>query len=226
LDIVLGARPTPGSDARWALSLVRRRSALAVGLTVLAIAIVAVMSQSPPVVSRTNASRITGPVATVTHDFRTCQDDELLPAGTTEIRLSLEALLGPPVLVRVIHHGVVVASGSVGAGWSRQSVTIPVKALGRPAADTSVCFTVAARNETVYVKGAPDTRVRDAGTDGRIRIEYLRPGGRSWWALAPSVARRMALGRSPSGVAVVVGVLAAMLALTAIVSWLAVRAAS
>ncbi len=31
-----------------------------------------------------------------------------------------------------------------------------------------------------------------------MRIEYLRPGHRSWWALASSVARRMSLGRMPS----------------------------
>lgn len=201
----------------------RRRLALAVGLTALAIAIVAVMSRSPAVVSRTNAAPIVGPVVTISHDFETCQDDELLPAGTTAIRLSLEALLGPPVLVRVLHQGAVLASGSVGAGWSRQSVTIPVRPLRRAFADTSVCFTVAASDETVYAKGASDAAAPDAGTEGRIRIEYLRPGRRSWWALAPSVARRMALGRAPSGIWVVFGVLSAMLVLTAIVSWLAVR---
>jgi hypothetical protein len=207
----------------WTLRIVRRQFTLAVGLTVLAIAIVAVMSRSPAVVSRTNATPIAGPVATVSHDFETCQDNELLPAGTTAIRLSLEALLGPAVLVRVSHRGTVLVSGSVGAGWSRQSVTIPVRSLRRAVADTSVCFTVAASDETVYAKGAPDAAAPDAGTDGRIRIEYLRPGRRSWWALAPSVARRMALGRAPSGMWVVFGVLSAMLVLTAIVAWLAIR---
>jgi hypothetical protein len=193
------------------------------GLAVLAVAIVAIMSRSPPVLSRTNAAPIAGPVATISHRFETCQQNESLPAGTTAIRLSLEALLGPPVLVRVVHQGTVLASGSVGAGWSRQSVTIPVRPLPRSVADTSVCFTVAADDETVYAKGAPDAAAPDAGTEGRIRVEYLRAGRRSWWALAPSIARRMALGRAPSGIWVVWGVLGAMLALTAIVSWLAVR---
>jgi hypothetical protein len=200
----------------------RRRLALGVGLTVLAVAIVAVMSRSPPVVSRTNAAPIGGPIATVSRDFETCQAEELLPAGTTGIRLSLEALLGPPVLVRVFHQGALLTSGSVGAGWSRQSVTIPVTPLRSAVADASVCFSVAASDETVYVKGSV-AGASDAGTDGRARIEYLRPGTRSWWALAPSIARRMALGRSPSGMWLVWGVLSAMLMLTAIVSWLAVR---
>src|ERR1700733_8783751 len=204
----------------------RRGLALAVGLTVLAITIVAVMSRSPPVVSRTNTAPIVGHVVAISDDFQTCQRDELLPAGTTAIRLSLEALLGPPVLLHVVDQGTVLASGRVGAGWSRQSVTVPVRPLRRAVADTRVCFTVVDRHETVYAKGDPYAGVPDAGTDGRIRIEYLRPGGRSWWALAPSIARRMALGRSPSGVWVVLGVLSAMLVLSAIVSWLAVRAPS
>jgi len=193
---------------------------------VLAIAIVAVMSRSPPVVALTNAAPVVGPVATVTHDFRTCQEEELLPAGTTAIRLSLEALLGPPVLVQVLDQGGVLVGGSVGAGWSRQSVTIPVKPLRHAVADTSVCFAILASNETVYVKGDTYSGAPDVGTDGRIRIEYLRPGGRSWWALAPSIARRMALGRSPSGLWVVFSALGAMLALTVLVSWLAVRGSS
>jgi hypothetical protein len=187
------------------------------------IGIAVVMSQSPAVVARTNAVRIVGPIAEVTGTYEACQSGELLPAGTSAIRLSLEAMFGPSVRVRVLQDDQTLTSGTQASGWSRQSVTVHVKPLPRAVAGVSVCFAIAPKDELVYVKGSTVASTA-ASPEGRLfRIEYLRPGDRSWWALVPSVARRMSFGRATGGVWIILAVVAAMVALTAIVSLVVVR---
>jgi hypothetical protein len=194
------------------------RIALALGWVLLTVSIVAVMSRSPEVVVRTNAVPIVTPVAEVTGAYEACQADEVLPAGTRAIRLSLEAMYGPSVRVWVARGGRTLTSGSQGSGWSRQSVTVPVTPLPQTVSGVSVCYSLAPHDELVYAKGS--TR---AGAAPAIRIEYLRPGSRSWLALMPSVARRVSFGRATSGVWIVLVVVAAMAALGLIVSWATVR---
>ncbi len=58
---------------------------------------------------------------------------------------------------------------------------------------------------------------------GRISIEYLQPGRRSWWSLALSVARRLGLGRAAAGTGNALLVLALALAVLTLSSWLVVR---
>ncbi len=53
-----------------------------------------------------------------------------------------------------------------------------------------------------------------------LRIEYLRPGPGSWWSLASAVARRMGLGRAPSGTWVALLPLALMSVAVALAAWL------
>jgi hypothetical protein len=197
-----------------------RGISLAVGLALTAAGVVAVMSQSPAALARTNGVPVTGPIAEVSSAYQACQAHEVLPRGTTAIRLSLEAMYGPSVRVRVVRKGELLTSGSQGSGWSRQSVTVPVKPRARTFTGVSVCFAFAPKDELVDVKGSsPGPGVHAAA----IRVEYLRPGRRSWWSLASSVARRMSFGRATSGLWIVAAVAAAMLALTAIVSWLLIR---
>lgn len=198
-----------------------KQVALAVGLLLTALGIGVVMSQSPPVVARSNGVAINALVAEVSSRYEACEGHEVLPRGTTAIRLSLEAMFGPSVLVRVLRDGQVLTSGTQASGWSRQSVTVPVKPLAHTITGAVVCFAMDPQDERVYVKGSSSAPGSSAG--GLTRIEYLRAGGQSWWALAPSVARRMSFGRATSGLWIVLAVAAAMLALTATVSWVLLR---
>jgi hypothetical protein len=221
----------------------RTRISLTVGLALTAMAIGIVLSRSPTVVARTNGVPIEGTVRAMTSAGEVCQEHELLLRGTTAIRLSLEALYGPRVSVRAVHDGELVTSGERGSGWTRQNVTIPVKSVPRTVAQVDVCFALAPKDETVDLNGgrSASALVSSGGaraggppgidyllpvprpTSAGIRIEYLRPGSRSWWSLALQVARRMGLGRAPSGTWTVLVVLAAMAALVAVVSWLLAR---
>jgi hypothetical protein len=91
-----------------------------------------------------------------------------------------------------------------------------------------VCFSVRDLNGSVAMvgrktSGAEATVGGGRPLPGRISVQYLQPGHRSWWSLALSVARRLGLGRTAPGTwnALLVALLAAgVLGLSA---WLVVR---
>jgi hypothetical protein len=180
----------------------------------MASAVAILLSQSPPVVARSNAVPTLELIGGISGPFETCQRGETLPAGTTAIRLSLESMFGPRVAVRVLGPGGALTAGEVASGWGRQSVTVPVQPRPRTVAGVDVCFAFAPKDETVLVRGAE----HGPGT-GRFRVEYLRPGTRTWWALAAPIARHMALGRAAAGIWVVFAAAAGMLAVAGVASW-------
>jgi uncharacterized protein YfiM (DUF2279 family) len=207
----------------------RTQISLAIGLTLTAIAVGVVLSRSPLVLARTNSVPIEGVIGWMPGGGEACQKNELLPQRTTAMRLSIKALLGPRVSVRVMRGRELLTSGEHGSGWSWQSVTVPVRSVRMAAAHVTVCLTVGPTHELMDLEGGPSAGSpltvpgSTAGGSAGIRIEYLRPGSRSWWSLARAVAGRMGLGRVPSGTWTVVLVIAAMAALAVVTSWIAIR---
>lgn len=206
------------------------RVALIVALGGLAIALAGVLSGSPPSVARANA-----PLAdftkldTIVSSTRVCQGGEVLPRDVTAVRISLEALIGPPLTLTASSGTRVLTGGRRGAGWSTGSVTIPVRPVTRTQSHVTVCAQVAEPHEPVNVDGVSTSPARSAregshhAVGGRLMIEYLRPGDTSWWSRAESVARRMGLGRAGAGTWIALLAAAVMLTLTTLMSWLLVR---
>jgi len=93
----------------------------------------------------------------------------------------------------------------------------------------TICAQIAQPRKPVGVDGVktgPKLAARDAAHQpvaGRMIIEYLRPGDRSWWSLAQSVARRMGLGHAGAGTWIALLATAAMATLAAVMSWLLLR---
>jgi hypothetical protein len=197
------------------------RIALAAGLTLTALGVCLVLSGSPPAATRTKTAR-TKTVMFWRSDLpgRICQAEETLPRGSTAIRIWLEAVIGPPVSIEVLARGRVVAQGAHGAGWTAGSVTIPLKPISQTVSPATVCVHVSHLRESFSLQGSrtPPARAdierqgpvppsarglaptyREGPLPGRVTIEYLKPGDRSWWSLALSVARRMGLGHAFSG---------------------------
>lgn len=145
------------------------------------------------------------PIETTRQRIAACQADEVLPRGTSAIRMRVFAFLGPRVTIAVRAHGRMIAHGERGSGWTGGVVTVPVGALAATVRGVDVCFTVALNgDETGDLVGERTTAGRAArgpagSLPGRVRLEYLRPGSSSWWSLAPSVARRMGLGHAWGG---------------------------
>jgi hypothetical protein len=206
------------------------RGALAAGLALCAIALAIVLSGSPQVLAgSTNGIEPGGaPLTTVPGSGSACQSEETLPAGSSAIRLSLEATAGPRVAVTVLSGKAVVTRGEGVQGWLGKVVTVPIKPLKRTVRHATVCFVFTGAHEQVSFLGVPTPKRRAArsGTrvlPGRISIEYLRRGRSSWWSLARSVARRMGLGRAWAGTWVVLLVAALMATSIALASWMTVR---
>ncbi|HXA53341.1 MAG TPA: hypothetical protein VNV37_00555 [Solirubrobacteraceae bacterium] len=201
---------------------------LAGGLALIAIAVVVTLAHSPLVVVRRGPPPEL-PLVSTTQAAAACQSGEALPHGTTAIRLSLTAALGPRVAVRVLSGARVVTRGTAPAGWSDASVTVPVQPLPRTLAPVKVCFATSYMNGKISMRGvhtAPAEAVRShegPPLPGRMDIEYLRPGGSSWWSQVGAIARRLGLGRAASGTGNALLVLALLAALVSLSSWLVVR---
>ena len=202
----------------------RAKFALASGLTLIAGGIGLTLAQAPPTVARSNEPGTEEQVIAVTTESATfCQARELLPAGTTAIRASLSAFTGPPIAVSVSAHGHEITSGSRGSGWTTRDVTVPVRPLHYAVANTTVCLAFHMSYEKLSVYGkvtsqANAARENGETTGGRLAIEYLRPGSRSWASLAGSISHKLGLARAAPGSWVTFAVLALITAIVAVTS--------
>jgi hypothetical protein len=211
----------------------RIRAALAGGLALIALALVVALSRAPATVVQARSVPPEKQLVTTTEDAGGCQRDEVLPRDTSAIRLGLFAVTTPAVAVKVFAGSRaagsrVIAQGTLAPGWSGEGATVAVNELPRTVSPVTVCFALESLNGEVTMVGrltpAADATVGGGKPlPGRISIEYLRPGHRSWWSLAVSVARRLGLGRAASGTwnaLLVVALAATVLSLS---SWLVVR---
>lgn len=181
------------------------RLALLGALLAIAVALAVTLSRSPLSVAGGNSVRgQETQFASTDHGASYCQAGEVLPRGSTAIRVWLDAAAGPRVHLVVYSGARVIASGQRGSDWTGGSVTIPVRPLPRTVADATVCVSFALRDETILAQGiaAPDALAAHEGAKslgGRLWIEYLRPGSRSWASLASQVIGHMGMGRAAGG---------------------------
>lgn len=205
------------------------RVVLALSLVLLALGVVATLAHSPPLRARTNGVQTSVEFGSVTDGhFGVCQAGEVLPAGATAVRLSLDSVLGPRVTVRIRKDGRLLTSGVRGAGWTAADVTVPLEPLAHTVTGVQTCFGFLARDESVGLIGQRLGRATAAATPhdpGLLKVEYLRPGRRSWWSLASEVAEHLGVGHAWSGSWIVPFLIATMAAVVALMSWLALRLA-
>jgi len=209
--------------------MVGARAALTAGLALVAIAVAIVMSQSPETLTRTNAIHpLNVRLTSVPGGGGVCQGNELLPARTTAIGVSLNASGGPSVTATVLSGKTLLTRGKSASGWIGRLVTIPVAPLSHAVQHATVCFAFSGAHERVSFLGvrgpAPDAAGSETGAvPGRLTIEYMRRGSSSWWSLALAVARRMGLGRAWAGTWVAVLVASLMASAIALATWLSAR---
>jgi hypothetical protein len=173
-------------------------------LATIAAAVALTLSLSPISVARVNNAEETLLGAT-RHSVNACQSGEVLPRGTSAVRLHMFTFMGPRVAVGLFANGRRVAHGERGSGWTGGSVTVPVSPLPVTRRGLTLCFALDANgNETVQlngepVTGAPAARGSGGVLPGRLGVEDLRPASASWWSLILPVARRMGLGHAGPG---------------------------
>jgi hypothetical protein len=198
------------------------RIAFGIGLALLLIAIGVVLLRSPISVIRASAPRTDAVMfGSSSLGERVCQPDELLPRGTTAIRVWLEAVIGPAVTVEALSGTRLVTRGARGTGWTAGSVTVPVHPVDQSVTHSTICINMDPASEPIGLQGVKTSRAlaafdrqgplpttrsgstpqyREGPLPGRLMIEYLRPGSDTWLSLITSVARRMGLGHATSGV--------------------------
>src|SRR6202035_4134591 len=91
---------------------------LAVGLALLAIAVVALLSRAPLTVAGTNSIPAKVDVELEKGDVGSCQPAGTIPQGTSAIRIAIEArAVGPMVTLKVFSGSRVLTEGREVAGW-------------------------------------------------------------------------------------------------------------
>lgn len=203
------------------------RVALAVGLVLTATAVGVALSRSQFTVAGSNGVPYELPYTRVAGGSSGCQESGTIPQGTTAIRLPLGANQGPKVTLKVLAGSVVITHGVRQAGWGfAKTVTIPVKRVSRTVPHTRVCIVLGPDLEPVNIYATFGRAAIIAGAESEApmyRVEYLRPGHRSWWSLVSSVAHRMGLGRAASGTWIVFLVVALMITVATLASRLILR---
>lgn len=207
------------------------RVALAVGLVLALAALAVVLSRSPLTVVGTNGIPSGNGFSAAKRGVSKCQQIPLLPAGTSAIRVSAIANVGPRVSLRVLSGPVVITHGVRVAGWgSTYSVTVPVTPVTRAIANPTICvaFGPTPVGDRFFLAGtfsvnglAPGQAPTDSALS--MRFEYLRPGPASWWSLSSSVITRMGFGHAASGMWLVFLVIAAMIAVATLAARLILR---
>jgi len=198
------------------------RIALAAGLALIVIALGVVMSRSPITVAGTNSVPAEKAVA-YTHTSETgCQKGGTLPRGTSAIRVSMLASIGPRVSLTVLAGSRVLTRGEHPSGWGEdETVTVPVRPISHAVRDVVICTTVGPAIEYLQLNGtqATSSSHEDRGLAGvRLRMEYLRPRKRSWLSIAPSISRLLGLGHAATGTWIVFLVLTLVIAVAVLAS--------
>ena len=206
----------------------RIKAALAGGLGLIAVAVAVTLAHAPTttVLSRSTSGAKT--LASTTSDAGGCQSGEVLPRDTSAIRLGLFAVTIPAVTVRVLQGSHRITGGTLGVDWSGEGPTVPVARLPRTVSPVEVCFTLKSVASVVELLGRKTPAAEAAIGEGmplpgRIGIEYLRSGHRSWWSVAVSVARHLGFGHAASGAWDALLVIALAATFITLSSWLVVR---
>jgi hypothetical protein len=205
----------------------RVKVALAAGLGLIAIALAATLSHAPLTIAR-ESSPANQTLVSTNQAARGCQAQETLPRDTSAIRISLTSSLGPKVTVKVLSGKRVLTHGSYPPGWAGASVTVPVASISHTVTPVKVCFGLTSVNGKVLMRGEPSApavaaKSEEGALPGRMSIAYLRPGHRSWWSQATSVARRLGLGRAAAGAGNALLVLVLAATFVTLSSWLVVK---
>ena len=174
------------------------RAALAAGLVLLTVAIAVRVSRPPLTAFATNSVKAAEGIATTQGNTTFCQSNETLPAGASAMRFSVGVNVGPRVTVTVLSGSQVIAKGVQASGWTGEEVTVPVAPLPAAVTGASVCLAIGPAVEPIALTGVKAAHPTGEAP-GKVRVEYLRPGSRTWLSMAGAVARRLGLGRSPSG---------------------------
>jgi Predicted membrane protein (DUF2142) len=187
------------------------------------VALIAVRTARAPLTAfATNHVAQEGGIGSTKGNTTFCQSGETVPAGAQAMRVSLSVNIGPKVKLTVTQGSQVLTEGTQPAGWTGEQVTIPVAPLPTAATGATICLAIGPAVEPIEL-GGTKAKNPTGEAPGKARIEYLKPGAKTWLGMAGSIAHRLGMGRSPSGTWIAFIPLLLMGAAAAIVAWLVLR---
>jgi hypothetical protein len=172
------------------------------GLVIAAAAVAVALSESKERLAGSNNLSAPQFVATVPAGGQACQGGEFVPGEAARLRLLVGTFTKPtpPLEVAIRAPGRDPLRGRLAGGGAEGYVEVPLDRTTSPVAGATVCVRNAGARRIV-IGGFPTEPEIAAGIGrrraaGKMRLEYLRPGRESWWALAPTVAHRFGLGKA------------------------------
>jgi hypothetical protein len=210
----------------------RARLIVAIGCVLLVVGVAATLTRAVPVRTGTNAVLPLEALGGTVGKIDVCQDDELVPAGTGAVRVWVRTTGRPgPALALVATDGrTTIGRGTLAAGWSGKTATIPLRPATRAQRSARICVTVGASSSVTLAgesSNAPDAEspatAAGAPLRGRLRIEYLTSARHSWWSRLGAIRRRMGFGRAPAGGGIAWAAALLMLAAVSLGLWQLVR---
>lgn len=192
--------------------------ALAIGLALIVVAAILVPMHAPLAVAGSNSTHGENYLELEERGILSnCQPAGTLPQGTSAIRIGVEGLyFSPATTVKILTGSRVIREGQHRAGGpSIPTVTVPVERLANAVDGARICTTVGPALEPIRYYGTPrhsSTPAANPLQEATLRMEYLRPGTKSWWSFASSIAHHMGLGRAPRGTWIAFLVVVLMLA--------------
>jgi hypothetical protein len=177
------------------------RVIVAAGLAAVAVAALALLLHSEPRRSGTNLTTNTGYVIALHGGEQLCEPGELVPGDTGALRLSASTGGAPgPRLDATIGVGArALAAGSLPAGWRSGTIAIPISRVRSSQEGASICLVNRGSHGVSFGGSVPDASfyvvLGGKPLSGRLRIEYMRPGSESWFALLPTLVYRFSLAK-------------------------------
>ena len=148
-------------------------------------------------------------VTTLAHGQRLCQGNEIVPAGTAALRMTIGTYgkPGPPLTISITVPGgararepVEVDRVAIAPAWRQGMVVLPVPHIAKNYGNATVC--IRDRGDPIAVAGTtyPNEYGFTDSLDGaeltsEIRIDYLLPGKPSWFSMIGRLAYRLTLGK-------------------------------
>jgi len=184
----------------------RLGAVVAAACVAIAAGLALVLLDSEPRQAGSNYVDETGEVVTIEGNGTHCQTAEVVPADAANLRLLVGTFERPTpeIGVSVADGGETISTGELAEGGREGHVHIPIEPVEETQA-AEVC---------IQVSGTADSRRMVLyGSNGRVRLEWLREGDESWLGLIPTVAHRFGLGKPFVSGAWVLGLAAVLLAL-------------
>ena len=177
---------------------------MAIGLVFAGVAALsAAMTTSTRRYAGHNDIRASAPTVGLARGTQVCQNQEVIPENTTGVQLFLAGSRTAGARLRVVALDAgeqPITQGALIRG-ATGAIVVPTKRVSFSRVNATLCITARGRVPNDWSLVGQPGPIGRLAVDGRpvpgiIRIDYLRPGNETWFALLPTIAHRFAVTKA------------------------------